>query len=206
MSKKLIAGAGVVASLAVALAPLATFASDATYNSDEHTDALNVTVLSTCAFGAKAATPVVGVSHNANPETSNLPLPGTDAAITGTANIATWTPHTADDNDNLGMTPDAANKTEHTTTDVANYSIYAGTADDNMGTTTLTVVCNQNNGYKIFTQAADLSEGIATIPIVAAASATASVTGYGITVANDDSIATVTPAQVTNTTKSYDNQ
>ena len=197
MSKKLIAGLGVVAGLAVAMAPVATFAADAAYNSDIHTDRLNVTVLPTCAFGAAAASPAIpGVTHNTG---SNTP-----DGTTNSNNAATWTttgetPIVADDM--LGMTVDAAEQTEHPSLHTAAYSIYAGTADANMGSTTLTVVCNQNNGYKIFTQAADLSEGTATIPIVAAASATASATGYGITVANDDNIATVTPAQVTNATK-----
>ena len=42
MSKKIIAGLGVVAGLAVALAPVATFAMDV---SDQHTDQLVLTVL-----------------------------------------------------------------------------------------------------------------------------------------------------------------
>ena len=197
MSKKLIAGAGVAAAFAVALAPLATFAADATYNSDIHTDELNVTVLPTCAFGAaNAATPIAGVTHNAN---SNTPL------VNGT-NAATWTttgdsPIVADDM--LGMTPDAASQTAHPSYHSAAYSIYAGTADANMGETILTVVCNQNNGYKIFTEAADLENDDTTpvtIPIVAAAAATASASGYGITVADTDSTG-ATLAQATSTTK-----
>ncbi|MBQ1528286.1 hypothetical protein IIZ77_01395 [Candidatus Saccharibacteria bacterium] len=48
MSKKLIAGAGVVASLAVALAPLATFA---TGESDIHNDEIVINVLPSCTFG-----------------------------------------------------------------------------------------------------------------------------------------------------------
>ncbi len=185
MSKKLIAGAGVVASLAVALAPLATFAADATYNSDEHTDTLNVTVLPTCAFGAANANPVVtGVAHNA---ASATPLDNS-------TNAASWT---AADTDNLGMTPDAAEQTEHKGTDVAAYSIYAGTADANMGTTTLTVVCNQGNGYKIFVEAENLEEtGGDTIDIIA--SPTASTTGYNITTT---AATGATGANVTSTTK-----
>ena len=185
MSKKLIAGAGVVASLAVALAPLATFAADAEYNSDIHTDTLNVTVLPTYAFGAAAATPVVGVTHN---EASNTPL------VNGT-NSATWTVVTA--NDNLGMTPDAASQTEHPSADSAAYSIYAGTADNNMGTTTLNVVCNQNNGYKIFVQAGNLTLTGAD-PIAPIASPSATVTGYNITTT---AATGATGANVTSTTK-----
>ena len=194
MSKKLIASLGVVAGLGVALAPIATFATDAEYNSDIHTDKLNVTVLPTCAFGAaNAATPIAGVTHNA---ASATPLDNS-------TNAATWTttgssPIVADDM--LGMTPDAASQTEHPSVHSAAYSIYAGTADANMGTTTLTVVCNQNNGYKIFTQAANLSEGTETINVVAAGAATASATGYTIAVADDDTTG-ATLTQITNTSK-----
>ncbi len=197
MSKKLIAGAGVVASFAIALAPIATFAGDATYNSDIHTDELNVTVLPTCAFGAaNAPTAIPGIGHNA---ASNTPL------VNGT-NAAAWTttgdsPIVADDM--LGMTPDAASQTAHPSYHSAAYSIYAGTADDNMAETTLTVVCNQNNGYKIFTEAANLENDDTTpvtIPIVAAAAATASASGYGITVTDPGSTG-ATLAQATSTTK-----
>ncbi|MBQ3261261.1 hypothetical protein IJH29_01230 [Candidatus Saccharibacteria bacterium] len=185
MSKKLIAGAGVVASFAVALAPLATFAADATWSSDQHTDTLNVTVLPTCAFGAAAATPVVGVAHNAASATPE----------DNSTNAATWTETTA--SDNLGMTPDISTGTEHASASSAAYSIYAGTADTNMGTTTLTVVCNQNNGYKIFVEAENLEEtGGDTINIIASPSAT--VTGYNITTT---AATGATGANVTSTTK-----
>ena len=182
MSKKLIAGAGVVASFAVALAPLATFAADATWNSDQHTDTLNVTVLPTCAFGAANANPVVtGVTHNA---ASATPLDNS-------TNAASWT---AADTDNLGMTPDAAAQTEHKGTDVAAYSIYAGTADDNMGTTTLTVVCNRGNGYKIKVVAGTLDLSGAT-PISPIETPSASTTGYNIaTSGTADTIANVISA------------
>lgn len=189
MSKKLFAGVGVVASMAVALAPMATFAAtaDAGWNSDIHTDTLNVTVLPTCAFGAAAATPVVGVSHNA---ASATPL-------NNSTNAATWTTVTA--NDNLGMTPDAESQTEHPSADSAAYSIYAGTADDNMGTTTLTVVCNQNAGYKIYVEAENLEEtGGSEIDIIASPSAT--VTGYKIATTKAEGV-TATLADVTSTTK-----
>ena len=53
MSKKLIAGAGVVASFAIALAPLATFAESVNGTvSDQHTDKLVLTVLPSCTFGS----------------------------------------------------------------------------------------------------------------------------------------------------------
>ncbi len=193
MSKKIIAGLGVVAGLAVALAPVATFAADATWNSDTHTDTWNVTVLPTCAFGAVTATPIDGITHNTNPTASNGPTVGTpEPALSGATNNATW----ADGTDNhLGMTPDAASQQENTTTDTAYYRIYAGTYDASMGTTTLTVVCNQNNGYKIKVTANDLTLTSAD-PIEAVATPSATVTGYNITVADDDS----TGATLTNVT------
>lgn len=221
MSKKLIAGAGVVASLAVALAPLATFATvdDATWNSDQHTDTWNVTVLPTCAFGAASATPVRGVDHNAP---ANHP-----EDVDGSDNAATWV---ATDNNggtgndgvysnNLGATPDMADVVDNQSTQeidetfttvknesvsTASYSIYAGTADTNMGTTTLKVVCNQNAGYKIYVEAENLAEtGGNEIEIKASPSAT--VTGYNITTADGGSLISEAAdgaiANITSTTK-----
>jgi len=203
MSKKLIAGAGVVASFAIALAPLATFAADADWNSDQHTDTWNVTVLPTCAFGAASATPVRGVDHNTGAATPH------DAST----NAATWLATennggTGTDgvySNNLGTTPDmkattgegAITPTEYNSVSTASYSIYAGTADNNIGTTTLTVLCNQNNGYKILVEAEDLAEtGGETIDIIASPSAT--VTGYNITTGT---VSGVTTANVTSTTE-----
>lgn len=73
MSKKLIAGAGVVASLAVALAPLATFADNVT----SHVDTLRLNIQEVCTLGTVTA----GVSDS-----------GTDAT---THTGSTWTPGTA---------------------------------------------------------------------------------------------------------------
>ncbi len=213
MSKKLIAGAGVVASLAVALAPLATFATvaDADWDSDKHTDTWNVTVLPTCAFGAASATPVRGVDHNT---ASDHP-----EDVTNDTNAAAWTATNnnggtgADGvySNNLGATPDMADieddeettGVDETFTTVKNesvstaaYDIYAGTADSNMGTTTLKVVCNQNAGYKILVNAENLTEtGNSTINIISEPSAT--VTGYNITTTT--SVTGATPANVTST-------
>lgn len=50
MSKRIIAGAGVVAGLAVALAPVATFATDFLYP-NKHQDRLSVTIEKVCSFG-----------------------------------------------------------------------------------------------------------------------------------------------------------
>ncbi len=54
MSKKIIAGAGVVASLAVALAPLATFA-DTTTQVSSHTDSFSLTIPQVCTLGTVTA-------------------------------------------------------------------------------------------------------------------------------------------------------
>ena len=194
MSKKLIAGAGVVASFAVALAPLATFATfSAVANEyDAHTDDWTVTVLPACAFGdATASTPVTGVSHD------------TGAGTTGSTNISGTNASAWVNNDtaNLGRVPDDSaattpTGTEHVGTDTATYTIYAGTVDDDMGSTTLTVVCTNSKGYRITAAAADLAgPDSATIPVASTYSATAS--GYNITTSMPTTITGATIANVT---------
>ena len=74
MSKKLIAGAGVVASLAVALAPLATFADNVT----SHTDTLRLTIPPVCTLGTV---------------TNGVPDSATDATTHPSG--STWTTTTA---------------------------------------------------------------------------------------------------------------
>ena len=206
MSKKLIAGAGVVTSFAIALAPLATFATtaDADWNSDQHTDTWNVTVLPTCAFGAASVTPVRGVDHNA---ASATPHDNSTNAATWAATDNNNGSGTGDEvySNNLGTTPDmkattgegAITPTQYNSVSTATYSIYAGTADTNMGTTTLKVVCNQNAGYKIKVTAGTLDlTGATSISPIASPSAT--VTGYNITTSGTaDTIANVTSSSET---------
>ena len=106
MSKKIIAGAGVVASLAVALAPLATFAT--VTNDTEQTDTLQITIEEVCSFGSTDITPTVpAVAHD-----------------NGT--VGTWSGDTLSRN------------------------ITNGTGDTNFGSTTLSIVCNDTDGYELF--------------------------------------------------------
>ena len=69
-----------------------------------------------------------------------------------------------------------------------------------MGTTTLTVVCNQNNGYKIKVSAANLTLTGAD-PIAPIASPSATVTGYNITPSTEVTGATTTPVTSTTATE-----
>lgn len=150
MSKKLIAGAGVVASLAVALAPLATFATG--QNTDRIVvDNLEVTIESSCAFGhtftADGVTDLVGVTRT----------DGVGEWETGTGAFS-----------------------EGTSTDTAADIMEAGTATAAFATTEMTVYCNNGLGYTITALGEDLtsddSTGATAHPIVAGTGAS-SVTG-----------------------------
>lgn len=183
MSKKLIAGAGVVASFAIALAPLATFAVDA--ESDQHTDRLNITVQPACSFGSAADSEHVdvGVSHAAGSAQ-------TDADAT---TVGSWD---TTDSDGTGRVPDNstsgvnANKSDDTFT----YSIYAGTKKDAMATTTLKVFCNDNSGYMIKAITNPLTEvtEAETKQSIAAQAYTTATSGYGITAVTSTPMTTAT--------------
>ncbi len=192
MSKKLIAGAGVVASFAIALAPLATFATEADWNSDIHTDTFRVTVLPTCSFGttknsATVAEQIAGVTHNADGSGNSYDTETLATWTTTTGTVAADTyGHSAIStvaDDKTGMTPDrkaedavadnpettdvdesrpAVVATEYPSLHVGTYSIYAGTTDDDFAETNLTVICNQANGYKVYANGADLTQNLGT--------------------------------------------
>lgn len=192
MSKinKAIAALSVVASLGVAAAPMASFAAEATYDSDSHQDRLNITVLSSCTFGnTHLASADLGVTHTAG------------AAVTATdgGTAPSWS---TTGSDGTGRTPDAAagvnsngaqdlaGTTGHTSDtgyeDVLTYSMYAGTTRNDLGTTTLKVYCNSNEGYTIKAQTNDLAEwnGSAAVQdgeeIPANASYSAATSGYAL--------------------------
>lgn len=199
--KKLIAGAGVVASFAVALAPLATFAVDA---SDSHTDELVVTVLPSCTFGSasKDDTPYPsGITHDDS--TGNYGADATNGEYSATAwNVETGTAeasgsiaesdeggHNADDVASTGYgilegeggvtaTNNRANASEHT----VHRSMLAGTTTNTFASTTMWVVCNNGDGYSITATAAALTDGAAsgakTIPVSSSYSAASS--GYDL--------------------------
>ena len=187
MSKKLIAGAGVVASFAIALAPLATFAATATYESDTHNDTLKITVAPACAFGNVAGETVdKGVSHTVG-----------SANTTTDAVAGAWTPSDDTTSNGLGRVPDKADGSYGTndaniSTDTFAYSIYAGTTRDDMATTSLKIYCNTANGYTLKAATANLKEWNATTDteisggktINAATGYSASVSGYAISSVN----------------------
>ena len=179
MSKKLIAGAGVVASLAVALAPLASYATIAGSASDSHTDELVITVNPSCTFGdALAATPVDGVSHTAVTNTAwneTTPNPAeTEAPAT----------HSNDDADSTGYgiisaeLPDGGtvNASEHT----AYRTMNAGTTNDEFAKTTLKVVCTNTDGYTVKFVTPSLTKDGSSATIPAAATYSVSASGYNL--------------------------
>ncbi|MBR2587386.1 hypothetical protein IKE71_03400 [Candidatus Saccharibacteria bacterium] len=174
MSKKLIAGAGVVASLAVALAPLATFATVRDTASDKHTDTLKIDVPASCAFGSVSAD-LVGVAHPTDSTGTN----GGKAAWNATTD------------DKQGLTPDRElgdnenpdPRTRHDSTDAmtAAYTIYAGTKEDNMAQTTLTVYCNDTTqAYTLKAQLNNLTHTDTTTTITPNANYSETASGYAI--------------------------
>ncbi len=147
MSKKLIAGAGVVASLAVALAPLATFADIADDESDQHTDELVITVPPSCTFGdaLQETSPLPGgithgsesnVTYNATPTTSTDSHTDDDVVSTGYgSNVAAG-----------GITTSSnLNASEHTILK----TVQAGTTAAGFASTVMKVVCTNTEGYTI---------------------------------------------------------
>lgn len=144
MSKKLIAGAGVAAAFAVALAPLATFATETTpSDSGQHrqVDTLVVNLEGSCEFGHDFAeggpTDITGVAHD-----------GGDA---------TW-------NDTTNDASAAADR--------AYATIEAGTVHSDFATTTLKVFCNTGD-YAIKAIGTNLTSGVADNDFTPAASLSA---------------------------------
>ncbi len=206
MSKKLIAGAGVVASFAVALAPLATFA-DTVSPSDQHTDQLVLTVLPSCAFGSPTTRQNIdGVGHDngTGDYAASATTSGTEYNISATV----WNETTQATSDASGALHDGSGNTEdHNTGDIdstgygilvgeggvsatnglanpsehtVHRSMLAGTKTDTFAQTTLTVVCNNGGGYSITALATALTNGTTgeDIPVTTDYSATAS--GYAL--------------------------
>lgn len=228
MSKKLIAGAGVVASFAVALAPLATFAEgDPVSASDQHTDELVVTVLPSCTFGSakKSGTSYPsGITHNAPTDTGYAADGSTTVAqtrgatawnTTQTAEAASGTDeggHNADDVDSTGygilvneggLTTDNSSALSNSSEHTVHRSMYAGVSTTTFAKTTMYIVCNNGDGYSITATAEDLSNGTTTedIPVTNATiseSTAASTSGYNGVVTTAD--ASDAPTNLTNIT------
>ena len=187
MSKKLIAGAGVVASFAIALAPLATFADRATNASDQHTDQLVVNVPATCTFGSytkEGGNYPGGITHDNYTSTTgqygatewDVDGTTTDGHDTGNHNTAdaasTGYPSLAADIEITGGTANASKHTVHRT-------MMAGSTTDTFAQTTMYIVCNNGEGYTVTANAAaNLTDGTNNIPVAATYSATAS--GYNL--------------------------
>lgn len=194
MSKKLIAGAGVVASFAIALAPLATFATDGVV-SDQHTDKLVLTVLPSCTFGSVSKS-ASGIAHDDS--TDNYGADGsstTQSTITATAwntdsttdEVDSVSAHTSDVTDSTGYGildneggltttnhEELANHSKHT----VHRSMLAGTTTATFAQTAMTVYCNNGGGYSITGQATALAGTSTNIPVNNTYSA--SVSGYNL--------------------------
>ncbi|MBQ6130357.1 hypothetical protein IJI72_01545 [Candidatus Saccharibacteria bacterium] len=204
MSKKLIAGAGVVASFAVALAPLATFATVAQNASDQHTDELVVTVLPSCTFGSasKDTSPYPsGIEHDGSTGNYGANAADSSYAAGGKISATAWNTtqtteasasvadsdeggHNADDvastgygiNGEGGVLAANENASEHT----VHRSMLAGTTTDTFAQTTMWVVCNNGDGYTVTATAVALEDGAQTSPktIPVNGSYSASSSGY----------------------------
>ena len=146
MSKKIIAGLGVVAGLAVALAPTATFADIAGTASDTHTDELVINLQPSCTFGdwAQSDSPLpggithgseTGTTYNVTPTTSTDTHTDDDVASTGYGTIA----------DEGATTSSNLNASEHTIL----RTMQAGTTAAGFASTTMKVVCTNTEGYSI---------------------------------------------------------
>ncbi len=204
MSKKLIAGAGVVASFAIALAPLATFATiTRTNESDKHTDTLNITVAPSCSFGTVTAAGAVtdGITHTVG---------DTDATADYVGPTAAWTEAT---DSGTGRLPDKDSGTYGTnaeTNDSFAYGIYAGTKKDAIATTALKIFCNNAGGYTLKAATANLVEWDSSTDaavtsgknIPADTSYSATISGYAIAsvVAGDTTNITTVSGKFANTT------
>ena len=154
MSKKLIAGAGVVASFAIALAPLATFATVTDGNA--HRDTIKATIDPTCSFGhtyASTDTPqevTIGSHTNGNAGTVSADSTRTNAGVgAGIWDSASATNYI----DTTGITSGHLYYGETDTTPIPTETLWgiveAGSEITDFGKTVLHVVCNVKGGYQI---------------------------------------------------------
>ena len=163
MSKKLIAGAGVVASFAIALAPLATFATDeaGTKAPNAQKDILSVTLEEVCAFGYTSTN---GVTVLQGKHTDGTRLSGdanqTDTVLTDKTagkSFGKW------DDTALDGAYDGRGATDVTTDDAADtdtaYAIMEnGTVNTTFAKTQLNIVCNNLSGYRLSAVATNLAD------------------------------------------------
>lgn len=180
MSKRLIAGLGVVAGLAVAMAPVATFATSS-YYPNTHTDRLSVTIEEVCSFGHTYADGTV-VNPGSHADGTGLGSP----AETGTQADTPTSGHTAgksygkwelasgatgasaydtqDTTDTENPKPSTDPRTGHTEQlkDTAYGIMETNTVNATFAKTTLAVICNTANGYQIKAVTSDLTKGAGT--------------------------------------------
>lgn len=146
MSKKLIAGAGVVASMAVALAPLATFAAPQT-NPRGITDTLSVTIEKLCSFGYTAGSVAPGAHVNGTAITgTDLSSTYTDTPISGKTaggSYGKW--------DSLTLTAyDIPATGEPTKSGQTAYGVMeTGTNNPLFAQTKMVIFCNDKDGYTL---------------------------------------------------------
>ncbi len=138
MSQKLIAGAGVAASFAIALAPLATFATPA-YDlaNGQQVDTLKVTIEEVCALG-----------HDYTGSTANVAAgthtKGNAGAVTNHGTIK----H-ADNTTYAGVGAGTWSSADVTGADTLYGVLENSTVTTDFGKTTLKVVCNDVDGYTL---------------------------------------------------------
>ena len=215
MSKRIIAGLGVVAGLAVALAPVATFATGTT-NPRGITDTLNVTIEKVCSFGyQQGQTQVVELgSHADGSEITSDNISGTQANTPESGKTAgmgygKW--------DSTTLTAyDIPATGEPTKSGETAYAVMeTGTNNPNFAKTTMNIVCNNKDGYTLTATPTALTGETNGETIAAAGygdSVTTSTWGYKFAAAdssdNTNTIATASqswnatanPAQVINLT------
>ena len=181
MSKKLIAGAGVVASLAVALAPLATFA---TGEPRTVVDNLNITINGSCEFG-----------HDFTD--GNI----TDIkGVTRTDGTAAWGANTSSED-----TPKTGDGTfvNGTSTDTATATMEAGTKAASFATTIMRVYCNKDGGYRVKLTATNLEREASDAAAITPAGS--STIGAFDVAAATQSIYNITPTLVSGTSAAMEN-
>lgn len=150
MSKKLIAGAGVVASFAIALAPLATFATTPAAGSEyvSQLDKLSVTIEPYCSFGFAFKDGSTTTAHGSHTSGTTGSTAATTIKDTTTYPSATygagngkWT--------STELSPVVSTAAPDTAPETAYGVMENGTYNLEFAKTTLTVVCNNRAGYSI---------------------------------------------------------
>ncbi len=180
MSKtnKAIAALSIAASLGMAAAPMATFATSQT-NPRGITDTLSVTIEEVCAFGYTAGTIAPG-SHTDGSEISGSNITGTQnntptSGKTAGMSYGKWDSGTLTAYDIPGTgDPEKSGQTAYGVMET-------GTNNPNFASTTMTIVCNNADGYQLTATPSVLTGQVTSATFAASgysASATSSSWGY----------------------------